>query len=48
MKVVGQGFRFFLDGVEIKSFEKFEKAIAKIEVTTEVDGKKLEIHAKKR
>lgn len=42
MKTEGS-FKYFLDGTEIESFDKFEQKIKKIEVTIEVD--KLNVRA---
>jgi hypothetical protein len=47
MKVTGQGFKYFLDGVQLKDFDAFEKAIKTIQVEVEVNSENLEIHARK-
>lgn len=49
MKVTGNGFKFFLDGEQLKNFDEFEKKISKIEVKEiTVDSKDLIINARTR
>ena len=38
MKTTGVGFKYQLDGKEIKDFDEFEKKIKNIEVTIEVEN----------
>ena len=40
-------FKYFLDGVQYKDFDAFEKAIKNIQVEVEVNSENLEIHARK-
>lgn len=44
MQTKGTGFRHFLDGIEVNTFEEFQRKIKNIEVTIEVD--KLNVIAK--
>ena len=44
MKVKGEGFKYFLNGEQIKDFDTFEKKIKNIDVTIKVEG--LNIYAK--
>ena len=44
MKVKGEGFKYFLNGEQIRDFDTFEKKIKNINVTIKVEG--LNIYAK--
>ena len=44
MKTEGKGFKYFLNGEQIKDFDAFEKKIKNIDVTIKVEG--LNIYAR--
>ena len=44
MKVEGNGFKYYLDNIEVKDFDTFEKKIKNIDVTINVEG--LNLYAK--
>ena len=44
MKVEGNGFKYYLDNIEVKDFDTFEKKIKNIDVTIKVEG--LNLYAK--
>lgn len=46
MKLKLTGFKYFLDGVELKDFDEFEKKIEKLDVETTVETNKLKVNAR--
>ena len=44
MKVEGNGFKYYLDNIEVKDFDTFEKKIKNIDVIIKVEG--LNIYAR--
>lgn len=46
MKAELNGFKYFLNGVQLKDYDEWDKKIKNINVETTVDSTKLELHAR--
>lgn len=46
MKLKLTGFKYFLNKVELKDYDEFEKKIKNLDVEISVDTNKLKVHAK--
>ena len=48
MKLKLTGFKYYLDEVELKDYDEFEKKIKKLDVEITVDTNKLKVNARTR